>query len=278
MGAYHPEVVQFAVALVFAGVAFRLVSLTRRFAFTSPAATTLIIAGTIASFLAVQSGTAAHGPVEQMPGVGAAVVEHEAWGERARNAFVLVSMLELVALLLSWRHNHRAHTAATIAGVAGLVGLVVMYQAAEHGGELVFGYAGGVGIRSGNPEDVNRLFIAGSYQQALQDREAGRSEEAMSLIESAASRFPANLDLQLTAAEWTTEVRKDPAAALRRLDALQIPADERQQRVRGGIARANALAAQGNTDGAKAVLQTLLAEFPDSAPVKLRLDQLTAPQ
>lgn len=120
---YHPQVVHFVIALLIVGVVFRLVSLTRRFTFTSPAATTLILLGTLASFVAVRSGEDAHGPVERVPGARQAVVEHEAWGEHARNAFVLLSLVELGALMLRWR-NHRYAGAATIAAaVAGVASL-----------------------------------------------------------------------------------------------------------------------------------------------------------
>jgi uncharacterized membrane protein len=277
MGAYHPQVVHFAIALVFAGVAFRLLSLTGRFAFSSPAATTLILAGTVASFLAVQSGTAAHGPVERIPGVRGAVEEHEAWGERARNAFVLVSLVEIGALVLTWRRHRLARSVTIAAAAIGAVGLFVMYEAGEHGGELVYSYAGGVGMRAGDHEGVNRLFVAGAYGQATQDVRNGQTAEAMTLIDLAASRFPANLDLQLLAAEWATDVQGDPAAALTRLDALSIPQQDTRSRIRAGLARAGALAAQGNVDGARAVLQTLQGEFPQSASVKQRLDELGAP-
>jgi uncharacterized membrane protein len=269
-------VVHFAIALVFVGVAFRVISLTGRLQFTNAAATTLILLGTLASFVAVQSGTAAHGPVERIPGVRSAVVEHEEWGERARNIFLVVSVIELAALAMFWRTHRAARGAAIAAAFAGLIGLGVMYEAAEHGGDLVYGYAGGVGIRSGNREDVNRLFIAGTYQQALQDRNDGRSEQAMALIDSAAARFPGNIDLQLTAVEWTTDVKKDAAAALRQLDALQIPSDPPQLRVRAGLIRAGVLSAQGNVDGARGVLQTLLGEYPENAQIKRRLERLTA--
>ena len=79
---FHPQIVHFVVALLVVGVAMRLVSLTGRLKFTGPAAATLILLGTVAAFAAVQSGTQAHGPVERIPGVRAAVVEHEAAGDR----------------------------------------------------------------------------------------------------------------------------------------------------------------------------------------------------
>jgi uncharacterized membrane protein len=274
MGAFHPQVVHFAVALVFVGVGFRLLSLTRKVPFAGPVATTLVLLGTLACFAAVYTGTEAHAPVEQIPGVRPAVVEHEDWGVRTRNLFVVISLFELAALMLTLQRHRWGYIVSIGALVAGLGGLAAMYETAEHGGDLVYGYAGGVGIRSGQPEDVNRLFLAGLYQQALQDRKNGKNDQAMALVDMAAARFPSNLDLQLMAVEWTTEVRQDPALALRRLDALQIPAENTRGRIRAGLARASALLAQGNRDGAKAVVQTLQAEFPNNAQVKRRLDEL----
>ena len=272
---YHPHIVHFVIALLVVGVVLRLISsLTVRLAFTSPAATTLILVGTVLGVLAVQSGAAAHAPVERIPGVRGAVVEHEEWGERARNAFLIVSLLELVVLAMTLQKSGYAQPARIVATGAGLVGLVILYQAAAHGGELVYSYAGGVGIRSGDPADVNRLFIAGTYQQALQDREQGRGEQGAALLDAAVARFPDHTELQLLAIEWTTDVRTDPAAALQKLDSLRIPPDNVRLRVRAGLARAGALAAQGNVDGARGVLQTLKTEFPNNAQIQGRLNAL----
>lgn len=275
MAVYHPHIVHFAIALVFVGVGFRLLTFYRRLAFLDTAATVLILLGTAASFLAVQSGTAAHGPVERMPGARPAVVEHEQWGERARNIFAIVSALELAVVALRWRQHRLTFAVSVAAAVVGVVGLGAMYEAAEHGGELVYSYAGGVGTRTGDPEDVNRLFLAGVYQQALQDREEGRVDAAMALLELGANRLASNLELQLMTVEWLTEVKRDPAAALQRLDRLQVPTDNARARVRAGLARASALAAQGNKDGAKGILQTLKGEFPNHPQVQRRLEELS---
>ncbi len=106
MGYYHPQFVHFAIALLVVGVGFRAISLMGRPAFVAPAATTLLLGGTIAAWLAAQSGTAAHGPVERVPGARAAVVEHEEWGIRTRNVFLGVMALEAIALVL-WRSPKR---------------------------------------------------------------------------------------------------------------------------------------------------------------------------
>src|SRR6266850_8249353 len=99
IAAYHPIIVHFAIVLLVVGVIFRWVSLTGRAPFTGPAAATLILAGAVAAFLAVHSGTDAHGPVERIPGVRQAVMDHEAAGAWARDVFLLVALLEIIALV-----------------------------------------------------------------------------------------------------------------------------------------------------------------------------------
>ena len=255
MGSYHPQVVHFAVALVFVGVGFRLLSLLRRFAWPNFAAAMLILLGTVACFAAVQTGTAAHGPVERIPGARPAVMEHEAWGERARNIFAVVSAVEIVVLGLTWAQHAAAFHASILSAVIGLAGAGAMYAAASRGGELTYSYAGGVGTRSGTPEDVNRVFLAGVYQQALQDRQSGRVDDAMALIELAAGRLPSNLDLQLMSAEWLTDVKRDPAAAIQRIDSLQIPSTDTRARVRAGLGArrgARGTGEQGRRSGGRA--------------------------
>ena len=270
----HPQVVHFAIALLIVGVVFRLLSLTGRLAFTGPAATTLIVLGTVATVLAVQSGNDAHGPVERIPGVRPAVVDHEEWGIRARNIFLGVAALELLALALAGRMPKQAKVVAMGAAAIGLVGLGAIYEAGEHGGQLVYNYAGGIGTRSGDPKDVGRLMVAGLYQQALLDRQANKGAEGAALIDLAAARFPENLELQLMSIEWTTEVKRDPAGALQRLDALSVSQAENRLRTRAGLARATALKAQGNIDGARQVLMTLKGEFPTNVQIQRRLDEL----
>jgi len=98
LAALHPQIVHFVIALLFVGVLFRCVSLTGRVPFAGPAARVLLLVGTGAAVLAVQSGTAAHGPVERVPGARAAVMEHQEWGQRTRNIFLVVAALEIAAL------------------------------------------------------------------------------------------------------------------------------------------------------------------------------------
>ena len=272
MAYYHPPFVHFAIALLVAGVVLRLISLAGRPAFVAPAALTLLVVGTIAAGLAVKSGTDAHGPVERIPGARAAVVEHEDWGIRTRNVFYGVMALEAIALAL-WRSPRRrlAYAASAIVGVAGLFAL---YEAAEHGGTLVYAYAGGVGLRSGDPADVERLLLAGLYNQAQIERKAGRSAEAAKLLALAAERHPNDADVQLASAESLLLDRKDAHAALDTLRGIQPPQDNRSLRIRHGLLTADALEAAGQREGAAAVVQGLVTEYPDVARLKQRLATL----
>ena len=135
IGVFHPQIVHFVIALLMVGVVFRLISLTGKAQFTGAAALTLILIGTGASVLAVKSGEDAHGPAERVPGARDAVGEHEEWGERTRNLFLVVAALELLALGLS---DRRRRAVLVASGVVGLGGMFVLYETAEHGGDLVY--------------------------------------------------------------------------------------------------------------------------------------------
>jgi len=275
MGSFHPQVVHFAIALLIVGVVFRLLSLTGRIAFAGPAASVLLLLGTALAVAAAQTGIAAHGPVERVPGSRDAVVEHEDWGIRARNVFLAVAALEILALVLARRG--KARPAHLLSGAVGLAGLFCLYEAAEHGGELVYSYAGGVGIRSGEPEDVARLLLAGLYHQAQLDRTAGRPAEASRLIEEMARRFPDDLEVQMLAAESLLLDGKEAEGAIAALDRISVPQDNRRLVSRHGILRADALQGAGRADEARSVLEALLARYPDSSSVKEKLANLPTP-
>jgi uncharacterized membrane protein len=272
---YHPQIVHFVVALLFVGVALRLVSLTGRARFSGPAAATLVLLGTLAAFAAVRSGTDAHGPVERIPGVRPAVQAHELWGERARNVFVVVAALEVLGLALVASKSRFAKLALALSGAVGVVGLVVLYEAAARGGELVYTYAGGPGLRSGRPEDAGRLLGAGLYVQAMRDREAGRRDAAADLIALGARRFPDDLEWQLLLVDSLVEDRRDPQAALARLASLPRIDDPRLH-VRAGLLKATAQQAAGDQRAARATLEALKRQFPTNAQVDRRLRELAS--
>jgi uncharacterized membrane protein len=276
IGSFHPQVVHFAIALLIVGVVFRWISLTGRLAFSGPAAAVLLLLGTASVAAAAYTGIAAHGPVERVPGSRDAVVEHEDWGIRARNVFFGVAAVELLALFLARRQ--KARPAHLLSGVVGLAGLFCLYEAAEHGGELVYSYAGGVGIRSGEPEDVSRLLLAGLYHQAQLDRKEGRPAEASRLVEEMARRFGDDLDVQLLAAESLLLDAKDVEGALASLDRISVPEENRRLQIRHGVLRADALKGAGRSAEARSLLEELLERYPDNRAVKEKLSNLPAPQ
>jgi uncharacterized membrane protein len=272
MAAYHPQIVHFAITLLVVGVTFRAVSLIPYPALAGPSALVLIVLGTGAAALAVNSGDAAHDAVQRMPGAGVAVAAHEEWGRRTLTVFMGVIAIEAVGLMLfrSPRRRH-AYLAST---VVGLVGLVCVYQAGALGGRLVYSYAGGVGTRSGDPADVERLLLAGLYQQAQVERRAGHRAQAAALIAQAAERFPTDTDVQLAAAQSLLLDRQDPTAALAKLKEIAVAREDRALRIQHGLLTADALEAAGQRDGAAALVQGLLTDYPDERRLQQRLGTL----
>src|SRR6266516_3910899 len=95
----------------------------------------------------------------------AAVMDHQEWGERTRNIFLVVAALEIAALapaLSRWRRWVLAASA-----LVGLGGAVSLYDAADRGRGLVYAYAGDVGVRSSVPAVVARLLGEGRCDEAM---------------------------------------------------------------------------------------------------------------
>jgi len=271
MAELHPQIVHVTIILALVGVAFRLLSLATRLTFAGPAASVLIILAAASSILSVQSGAAAHGPVERVPGSRPAVVEHEEWGERARTVLLVLGAIELLGLAL--RKSPKVNMVHMASAVVGLVAAFAVFEAGEHGGELVYAYAGGVGIRSGDPKDVERLLVAATYHQAQIDRKAGRDDDAASLIALTAKRHPGDAELQMFAAESVLLDQKNPQGALDALAAVTPPEGNRILIGRKATLQADAYEAAGQKDQAIAVLEKTVAQFP-SPRMQQRLDAL----
>lgn len=275
LAAFHPQIVHFVVALLFVGVILRvlsLLSLGSRLAFVGPAAALLILVGTGAALLAVHSGLDAHDPVERVPGSREAVQEHEEAGQWAKNVFLVVLVLEAGALALGkrkWAYGVRAASA-----VVGVVGLAVLYKAAERGGDLVYDYAGGVGLRSGDTADVRRLLVAGLYHNIQQDRAASRLGDAARLTDELLRLMPGDEGVRLMGVESTIRDRHDGRAALTALGQVTVAPENRRLRIRVGVLKAEAYVLVGATDSARALLEPLAREFPTSTGVRDALAKL----
>jgi uncharacterized membrane protein len=265
IGQYHPQIVHFIVALGIVGVLFRIISLVWRRSWLSPAATTLIVFAAAATVAGVRSGTDAHGVAERIPGAREAVIEHEDWGKRTRNALLILAGIEILTLALSSKKAGRP--LQFVAALGGIGAVAVIYEAAEHGGDLVYEYAGGIGTRSGNPEDITNLLVAGLYHSARTARDSGKAELAARLVEELARTRPADTTVWMMAAESKLRDLKDPAAALAALDLIQVPGNSRFD-TRHGMLKAEAHVALGHADSAKAILQGVVQRHPNSQVAK----------
>jgi uncharacterized membrane protein len=272
IGVFHPQIVHFVIALLCTGVVFRLVSLTGKLSFTGPAAAVLLLAGTLAAVAAVQSGTEAHESVERIPGIRPSVTEHEEWGERTRDLFLGIAVLEIAAFVVRRKAWHRYLLFGS--AVAGVVGLWFVYEVGEHGGHIVYEYAGGVGTRSGDPADVDHLLLAGLFEKATLDREQGNTADAAALFEELNRRYGSDPMVRLLAIQSQLEDQHDAAGALAALRELSVPPDNRMLTYRVGLLRADAFDALGQPDSTRAVLEALVAAFPTNTRLKDRLDKL----
>jgi hypothetical protein len=203
------------------------------------------------------------------------VQDHERHGENARNIFLGVAALELLGLgLASGAKTAKFAKLGYIASaLVGIVGSTQLYEAAEHGGELVYSYAGGPGIRTGEPKDVERLLLAGLYNQSQADRKAGRGVEAARLVSEMSARFPQDTTIRFLQVESLLLDSKDPAAALRAVQAISVDTAARF-RTRKGSLTADIFLAMGQPDSARAVLVPLVDAYPANTRLKAKLDSI----
>jgi uncharacterized membrane protein len=271
LGYFHPILVHFPIALTYVAAGGRLLWVVLRREWLSNAATALWVCATLGAFAATYTGDQAHGPVERVPGSREAVTEHEDWGKRSRNLLIGISLIELGALALS---GNRQKGLRYVSAAAGLVAMFFMFETGEHGGDLVYSYAGGVGIRTGDSADVERLLLAGLFHQAQRDRAAGRIEDAAVLTRELARRFPNDSTVRLLAIESMLRDSKNPVGALTALDSIQPPKTSRGLYLNAAILRADALNAVGQRDSARALLNALTSDYPTSARLRAKLDSL----
>src|SRR5215207_1335108 len=167
-----------------------------------------------------------------------------------------------------------ARTVRAVSALAGLAGIGVLYETAEHGGDLVYNYAGGVGIRTGNPEDVGRLLVAGLYNESQVARKAGKGDEANQLIKMLVDLNQSDATTRIMWAESLLLDTGNPNAALAALDSITVRPDDARMRPRRDMLVADALRQNGRADSARVVLQALAVQFPANVRVKAKLDSL----
>ena len=170
--------------------------------------------------------------------------------------------------------DRRRRAVLVASGVVGLGGMFVLYETAEHGGDLVYQYAGGVGVRSGDPNDLSRLLLAGLYHNAVLDRSEGRPVDAARLIEEMSRRFPDDRAIALLVIESLILDRENGEAALEALARFTVPEGNRRLRLQAGLLTADALPLTERTDSAQTTLEVLLQDFPSNQQIENKLAEL----
>jgi uncharacterized membrane protein len=267
IASFHPQLVHFVVALLIVGVLARIMSLIPlpgRGSFVGAMAATLIFLGTIASVLAVRSGLEAHEAVENIPGIRPVVSEHEDDGKTTRNIFLAVSLVEIGILAFASRKPSVARGLRLLSAAVGVVGVVFLFETAEHGGEIVYDYAGGPGLRTGDSSDVRRLLVAGLYNNAMLDRKAGNAEAA-ARFDELERMLPADTGALILRIQSQVRDRKDAGAALAALDSLAVAPENRRLYMQKSMLQAEALDLAGQRDSARTVLTALKAAIPQAA-------------
>lgn len=289
IGRFHPQIVHFVVASLFIGLPVYLLGFMRRPRYFRPMAAILLLIGTSAAWFAVRSGLEAHELAEGIPGVGQAVRTHEDLGKDTRNLFGVVLLVELLAIGAAWRMGqlgkgdpsktptsalrHVPNALRVVVAGMWVWGCVVLFEAAEHGGDLVYSYAGGVGMRTGNPQDVSHLLMAGLFNQSRLDRKNGDHAGAANLVDEMVAQFPDDPDVAMLKIESLIVDRQDGRAALDALAALPA-SDNPRARFRLTLYKSDAYALLSMPDSARAALQALPERFQQSRSVTQRLERL----
>lgn len=296
IGSFHPQIVHFVVVGGVLGLPLYWLAFVRKLRPLRLTATILLVVTTASAWVAVESGQQAHELAERIPGVGAAVRKHEELGEDTRDLFSGVLLLELVALGLAWKAGGAERTlmdvevgdvgaarASTmqfasmamrvVVGITWAFAALVLFEAAEHGGDVVFDYAGGVGMRTGGDSaDVQHLLIAGLYNQSRFERRRGNHEDAARLVEEMRRQEPDDPAVRLLWAESLIQDKKDARAALAALDS--IPAEDPRTQVQVALSASSAYQLLGMTDSARVALQDVPERGRQSRMVQQRLKEL----
>ena len=274
----HPQVVHFVVAFGLLGIALRVVSVVWAPAVIRQGATALMVAAAIASVPAVQSGHDAHGPAERIPGARAVVQRHESLGERARTWLIAAAVLDVLMLVVASRAEKWRRPAFFASAALAVHAGWLVYEAGEHGGELVYEYAGGVGTQRNDSVEVRRLLVAGLYHQARTARAAGRHDEAARLTDELVRQQPGDATVALLAVESRLVDRRDATGALADLAALPPVTDSTPPNVgaRRAVLAAKAHATLGHADSARALLDAAKGRWPTSRALPAAYDSLAA--
>ena len=143
--ALHPLIIHFPIALLLIAPIFIIVGAllpTGKGRSYLVAAMVLLLAGTAAIYISIETGEAAGKLADRTPGVNQIIEAHESLAERTRTVFTLLSLMFVVLLItprLLKKNDTRVTT--TILPLAFLVfygaGALLLVNTAHNGGRLV---------------------------------------------------------------------------------------------------------------------------------------------
>lgn len=138
----HPMIVHFPIVLLLLAVLLDISGLLlKKFNWVEKSALLLYILGTIAAAAAFLTGRAASDSIDIPANVIPAINEHADWAEITLWFFIAFTVIRFSLLFFS---SIKKIVLITIV-LIGLIGIYFVYQTAEHGAKLVFGYGLGTG-------------------------------------------------------------------------------------------------------------------------------------
>ncbi len=142
----HPAIVHFPIVLIFLGTFLSILTIfTRRGALPQFAAVFLILAAGAAQLAVNTGGDQADEVLRRMPDAKPLLFVHAEWGERMRTASVIAAVSAVVALAF-YRFSKFRRFLALITTIAACWACYSVFQAAKHGGAMVYHHGVGVQI------------------------------------------------------------------------------------------------------------------------------------
>ncbi len=145
----HPAIVHFPIVLIFLGTLISILTIiTRRGALPQFAAVILILAAGGAQLAVNTGGDQADDVIQRMPEAKPLIRVHAEWGELMRNVAVGAAVSAVVALAFYRIAQFRRVLALITTGIA-VWACYCAFEAAKHGGTMVYHHGVGVQIAPG---------------------------------------------------------------------------------------------------------------------------------
>jgi uncharacterized membrane protein len=144
----HPAIVHFPIVLVFLGTLLSILTIfTRRGALPQFAAVILILAAGGAHLAVNTGGDQVDEVLRRMPDAKPLILAHAEWGVKMRTAAVIAAISALVALAF-YRTRRFRRVLAFITTLIAAWACYCAFEAAKHGGAMVFHHGVGIQIQS----------------------------------------------------------------------------------------------------------------------------------